>query len=109
MILNAFFFFKLYKKTWLLCGGYSPHRNSINHYLENTGIALDSYLSTYDNIIMLGDLNCESILEPMEAFCIIYNLKHLINEPTCFKNMDNPSCIDLILTNKNRSFTLAQK
>ena len=54
---------------------------------------------------MLGDLNCEGIEEPMEAFCTTYNLKNLINEPTCFKNMDNPSCIDLILTNKNRSFT----
>ena len=26
------------------------------------------------------------------------------NKPTCFKNPDNPSCIDLILTNCSRSF-----
>ena len=35
----------------------------------------------------------------------IYNLKNLIKGPTCFKNPDKPSCIDLILlTNKIRSF-----
>ena len=28
----------------------------------------------------------------------------MLNEPTCFKNPDKPSCIDLILTNCPRSF-----
>ena len=28
----------------------------------------------------------------------------MINKPTCFKNPDKPSCIDLILTNCSRSF-----
>ena len=40
----------------------------------------------------------------MKLFCSSYNLKNLINDPTCFKKMDNPSCIDLVLTNKSRSF-----
>ena len=29
---------------------------------------------------------------------------YLIKEPTCFKNHENPSCIDLILTNFPRHF-----
>ena len=33
-----------------------------------------------------------------------YNLKSLVKQKTCFKNPDNPSCIDLILTNSRRSF-----
>ena len=33
-----------------------------------------------------------------------YNLKSLVKQKTCFKNPDNPSCIDLILTNSPRSF-----
>ena len=41
----------------------------------------------------------------MRMFCETYNLKHLVKKPTCFKNISHPSCIDLILTNKNRSFT----
>ena len=40
----------------------------------------------------------------MEQFCASYNLKSLIKEPTCFKSVDNPSCIDLILTNHPKCF-----
>ena len=40
----------------------------------------------------------------MNDFCNAYNLSTLIKEPTCYKNPDNPSCIDLILTNSPRSF-----
>ena len=40
----------------------------------------------------------------MSKFCQAYNLKNLIKEPTCFKTPENPSCIDLILTNKKGSF-----
>ena len=40
----------------------------------------------------------------LEQFCSLYNLKSLINEPTHFKSVDNPSCIDLILTNHPKCF-----
>ena len=40
----------------------------------------------------------------MREFSYTYNLKNLIIEPTCFKNPSNPSLIDLILTNRYRSF-----
>ena len=33
-----------------------------------------------------------------------FDLTSLIKEPTCYKTPDNPSCIDLILTNKPLSF-----
>ena len=34
----------------------------------------------------------------MQEFCELYNLKNPVKEPTCYKNPENPSCIDLILT-----------
>ena len=40
----------------------------------------------------------------MRNFCNSYSLNSLIKQPTCFKNPENPSCTDLILTNKPRSF-----
>ena len=40
----------------------------------------------------------------MNEFCEIYNLENLVNKPTCFKKPINPSCIDLILTNRKDSF-----
>ena len=40
----------------------------------------------------------------MTDFCDNYNVKNLIKEPTCFTNHVNPSCIDLILRSRSRSF-----
>ena len=36
----------------------------------------------------------------MEDFCSLNNLESLISKPTCYKNHENPTCIDLILTNR---------
>ena len=33
-----------------------------------------------------------------------YSLRNLVKQKTCFKNPENPSCIDLILTNSPRTF-----
>ena len=62
------------------------------------------YLNLYDNLLFLGDFNCEVSESPTKTFCGNYTLKNLIKEPTCFKNIENPSSIDVILTNKHRSF-----
>ena len=40
----------------------------------------------------------------MESFCELYRFKILSKDSTCFKNPENPSCIDLILTNSPYSF-----
>ena len=40
----------------------------------------------------------------MKDSCKSYNLKSLVRVPTCFKNPENLSCIDLILTNSPYSF-----
>ena len=40
----------------------------------------------------------------MKAFCDNYNLTSLIKQPTCYKNPNNPTCIDLILSNTPRRF-----
>ena len=55
-------------------------------------------------MIILGDFNAEISDFNMESFCTINNLKCIIKEPTCYKNPDNPTCIDLILTNCPKNF-----
>ena len=40
----------------------------------------------------------------LEEFFASYNLKNLIKQPACFKNPDNPTLIDRILTNHPKSF-----
>ena len=36
----------------------------------------------------------------MEDFCSLNNLESLIKKPTCYKNHENRTCIDIILTNR---------
>ena len=52
----------------------------------------------------MGDLNSEVKEKYLREFCQLYNLKNLVNMPTCFKNPSNPSYIDIMLTNHSRSF-----
>ena len=40
----------------------------------------------------------------LEEFCASYNLKNLIKQPTSFKNLENLTRIDHILTNHPKSF-----
>ena len=68
------------------------------------GKNIHKYSSNYDNFILLEDFNCEPSEQPLEDFCHIVSCRNLIKETTCFKNPQNPSCIDLILTNRSKSF-----
>ena len=94
----------LRKKKWLLCGTYNPHRNNIGNHLDSLSKILALYSSAYDNYIVIGDFNIEADSKEMSSFCDTFDLTSLIKEPTCYKNPNNPSCIDLILTNKPLSF-----
>ena len=62
------------------------------------------YSSSYENLIIVGDFNVcvEEICMP--GFCDTFGLKSLIKNAACYKNPENPSSIDLILTNNPRSF-----
>ncbi len=39
-----------------------------------------------------------------DEFLDQFHAKNLVKEPTCYKNPDNPSCVDLFITNNSRSF-----
>ena len=77
--------------------------NNCNH-LHCIGWGIDFYSSKYDNFIALGNLNTEIFNSFFEQLCASYNLKSLDKETTRFKSVDNPFCIDLILTNHPRCF-----
>ena len=53
--------------------------------------------------IILGDFNSEPCEQPIKDFfhvCICQNIK----DRTCFKNPRDPLCIDLVVTNRPKSF-----
>ena len=92
------------KQKWLIIYKHNPHKTRIKGHLECISAEIDSHSSKCDNFFQLGDFNSEPTEEAMESFCQIYIFKNLINKPTCYKNPTNPSCVDLILTNRPRSF-----
>ena len=52
----------------------------------------------------MGDYNCQPSGNYVNDFYNVCNLSNLVKEPTCFKNPDNLSCIDLFLTNRPKCF-----
>ena len=65
--------------------------------------SIDIYTTKYDNLLFLGDFNAglENASRKLIAQLIDASMK---NKPTCYKNHEKPSCIDLILTNCPCSF-----
>ena len=61
-------------------------------------------MTKYDNVFLMGDFNADKNNTSLKDFCQLYNLKHLIKVPTCYKNPENPSIIDLMLTNSPYSY-----
>ena len=52
----------------------------------------------------MGDFNAKPNDATMKNFCLIYCCKNIVKDKTCFKNPINPTCIDMIITNKPKSF-----
>ena len=94
----------LHKTKWLLIFSYSPHKNNISNHLMNLSKIIDRNSSPYVKYLCIGDFNSETSETALRNFCDLYKLKNLVREATFFKNPDNPSCIDLFLTNCSRSF-----
>ena len=94
----------LRNNKWILIGGYNPQKESICYFLTQVSKELDKLLGNYDNILMLGDFNSSASEKHMKDFCEMYDLQNLITGPTCFKNANNPSSIDVMLTNRKNSF-----
>lgn len=94
----------LRKQKWLLCCVYNPHKQNLKKHLQYIEEELAKHSATYDNLLVIGDFNAEPSEIPLSDFAKMYGLHNLVKEPTCFKSQCNPTCIDLILTNKSSSF-----
>ena len=91
-------------KKWLLCFTYNPNKSLSERHVNEIQAQLEFFCKNYEHLLILGDFNA-NISEPtLTSFCTLFKLKNLVKEPTCYKNPNNPSCIDLFLTNCARSF-----
>ena len=94
----------LRKTKWLIFGSYHPPGQSDDYYFHNVGRALDIYNENYDKFLLVGDFNSEHTESSLSSFLFQYNAKNIVKEKTCFKSQNNPSCIDLFITNSPKSF-----
>ena len=92
------------KRKWLFLGIYKPPYQNGIEFLNR--INYQSYLTTYENTILVGDFNLCVENTHLEATLEDYDLSNLINKPTYYQS-NNPTCIDLILTNKKNLFKLS--
>ena len=74
----------------------------IGNQLDPLSRYLNLYSWTYQEVIILGDFNAD--VEEKHMKCFFDNLKSFIKQPTCCKNPDSSTCIDLFLTKVPRSF-----
>ena len=94
----------LRKTKWLLCGCYHPPSQNDKYFFDNLGIALDNYSDKYDKFLLTGDFNAQVGESNIDTFLQDYDAKNIVKEKTCFKSIENPSCIDLFITNSVNSF-----
>ena len=84
---------------------HDPHRNNnISNHISHLSKGLYNYISHYDNILFQGDFNSQPLENCVNDICNVYNLSNLAKETSCFKNPNNPFCIDLFLTNRSKCF-----
>ena len=89
---------------WLRRCLFNPNRINVATHLGEIDKALDAYSRKYENTLLIGDFNVEPNEANIKAFCNQYKLKSPNKETTCFKSVNKPSCIDLLLTNNSTCF-----
>ena len=82
------------KKKWLLDCCY----NKISNHLHHLNKCLNVYMKSHDKILIMGDLNSEVSDNFWMIFAILAVSRILNRGLICFRNPNNPSCIDLFLT-----------
>ena len=104
---------KIGSQKWCIVSVYRSEQTSVDHFLSTFSLCLDKIYDKYQNVIVIGDININSLenrrnndkskFEKLKHFCDTYDLHNLIKSPTCFQS-EEPTSLDVILTNKRRSF-----
>lgn len=92
-------------EKWIICGLYRPPSMSDKEFSNDFIQTFDQLSVRYDNILILGDLNYNMLLDnskstPLNNVCDIFDFSNLIKKATCFTKDALPTLIDVILTNK---------
>ena len=98
------------KKKWIVYSIYRPPDSSnIDAFFTDLSIKLNSALDKYENIIVVCDINIDTLNKQdtgynrIVSFCDVFGLSNLVTAKTCFTKSTSSS-IDVILTNRPRCF-----
>ena len=94
----------LRKSKWLFFGTYHRPAQNDEYYFDKVTHALDLYAKDYPKFLLAGDFNAQDNERIFSSFLYQLNAKNLVKVKTCFKSVENPSCIDLLITNSPMSF-----
>ena len=92
----------------MLFGSYHPPNQNDGYYFDCVSRSLDLYYPNYGKFILAGDFNAQDTEPVLSNFIDQYSATNLVKNKTCFKNINNPSCVDLFITNSYRSFQNTQ-
>ena len=88
----------------MLFAPYHPPSQVDEYFLGEVGKSIDKYSQIYSKCLLICNFNADES-EPVAAqFLHNYNPVNIIHENTCYKSMNNRSCIDFIITNSPNSF-----
>ena len=93
--------FELHQRKFLEI--YKPHSQNDIKFLNRIFSIMAYYWRTYENILTIGDFNLSVDNSYLEDFTQGYDLGSLIKKPTFYQS-STPSCIDLILSNRESLF-----
>ena len=103
------------KKKWCIIFAYRLPNTDKEEFFDEISVSPNKILSKYDNIILASDLSIDELrlssdLSRKILLCPsrtdvkdTFSQRNLIKETTCFKSQ-NSTLLDLILTNRPRSF-----
>ena len=91
----------------LLCALYPAPYQNLNYFFDDIDKGLGVY-STYEGVALVGDFNAKVGEKSFDTFSYQHKLTSINRYPTCYKNSNNPSCIDHVLTNSPKSFFKTQ-
>ena len=88
-------------------GTYKPPVRSGSEFTEEVIRTLNHYRPSYENILLLDDLNMTSENLQLKNLMQTFNLNAPIKTPVLHQS-DSPTCIDNILTNQKALFKLSK-
>ena len=81
-----------------MCATYRPPSQNHKYLFDNTDKDLYVY-STYERVVLAGDFNARVGEKFFDTFLNRHEFSYIKKNPTCYKNINNLSCIDNVLTN----------